>query len=101
MEVETIDYFSRNGSEVFTTVMDMRKTFDNVKRSMLFTKLLQKVVPGIYLRLLMAMYENQIVNVKWNELLSYTFAMKNGAEQGAVLSALLFCVYVDAHSLKY
>ena len=42
MVVETIDYFSRNGSEVFTSVMDMRKAFDNVKRSMLFTKLLQK-----------------------------------------------------------
>ena len=95
MVVETIDYFSRNGSEVFTSVMDMRKAFDNVKRSMLFTKLLQKGVPEIYIRLLMVMYENQIVNVKWNGLLSYTFTMKNGVKQGAVLSALLFCVYVD------
>ena len=94
MVVETIDYFSRNGSEVFTSVMDMRKAFDNVKRIMLFTKLLKKGVPEI--RLLMAMYENQIVNVKWNGLFSYTFAMKNGVKQGAVLSALLFCVYVDA-----
>ena len=63
---------------------------------MLFTKLLQKGVPEIYIRLLMVMYENQIVNVKWNGLLSYTFTMKNGVKQGAVLSALLFCVYVDA-----
>ena len=55
MVIETIDYFSRNGSEVFTSVMDMRKAFDNVKRSMLFTKLLQKGVPEIYIRLLMVM----------------------------------------------
>ena len=48
----------------------MRKAFDNVKRSILFTKLLQKGVPKIYIRLLMVMYENQIVNVKWNGLLS-------------------------------
>ena len=95
MVVETIDYFSRNGSEVFTSVMDMRKAFDNVKRGMLFTKLLQKGVPKIYIRLLMVMYENQIVNVKWNGVLSYTFTMKNGVKQGAVLPALLFCVYVD------
>ena len=95
MVVETIDYFSRNGSEVFTSVMDMSKAFDNVKHSLLFMKLLQKGIPAIYLRLLMVMYDNQVANVKWNGSLSYTFSMKNGVKQGAVLSALLFCVYVD------
>ena len=44
----------------------------------------------------MVMYENQIVNANWNGSLSYKFVMKNGVKQGAVLSALLFCVYVDA-----
>ena len=44
----------------------------------------------------MVMYENRIVNVKWNGLLSYTFTRKNGVKQGAVLSAFLFCVCVDA-----
>ena len=31
MVVETIDHFSRNGSEVFTSVMDMTRASDNVK----------------------------------------------------------------------
>ena len=43
----------------------------------------------------MEMYENQIANVKWNGSLSYTFAMKNGVKQGAVLSAVLYWVYMD------
>ena len=73
----------------------MTKAFDNVKHCILFTKLLQKGQPAIYIRLLMAMYDNQIANAKWNGSLSYTFAMKNGAKQGALLSALLYCVYVD------
>ena len=38
MVVETIGSFSRNGTEVFTSVMDMTKAFDNVKHSILFPK---------------------------------------------------------------
>ena len=53
----------------------MTKAFDNVKHSVLFTKLLQKDIPPIYLRLLMVMYDNQMVNVKWDGLLSDSFAM--------------------------
>ena len=100
MVVETIDYFSRNGSEVFTSVLDTRKAFDNVKRSILLTKLLQKGVPEIYIRLLMVMYENQIVNVKWNELLSYTFTMKNGANNERFYQQCYF-VCTWTHSSKY
>ena len=44
----------------------MTKAFDNAKHSKLFTKLLQKGIPAIYIRFLMVMYENQIVNVNWN-----------------------------------
>lgn len=38
LAVETIDYFSRNGSDVFTCVMDMTKAFDHVRQSTLFGK---------------------------------------------------------------
>ncbi|MEO2160307.1 MAG: reverse transcriptase domain-containing protein, partial [bacterium] len=95
MAVETIEYFLRNGSEVFTCVMDMTKAFDNVKHSMLFQKLIDKGIPGIYIRLLLVMYDKQHANVKWNGTLSESFPIKNGVKQGAVLSAILYCVYVD------
>ena len=36
LAIEAIDYFLRNGSEVFVGVMDMAKAFDNVKQSVLF-----------------------------------------------------------------
>ena len=42
LAIETIDYFLRNGSEVFVGVMDMSKAFDNVKQSVLFWKLIDK-----------------------------------------------------------
>lgn len=38
---------------------------------------------------------NQAVKVKWNGTLSEAFSIKNGVKQGAVLSAILFCVYID------
>ena len=95
MVVETIDFFSRNGSEVFTSVMDMTKAFDNVLHSKLFEKVLQRGIPVIYIRLLMVIYEKQQLCVQWNGKSSYIFGMKNGVKQGAVLSALLYCIYVD------
>ena len=32
LAIETINYFLRNGSEVFVGIMDMTKAFDNVKQ---------------------------------------------------------------------
>ena len=45
LAVETIDFYSRNGSEVFVGIMDMSKAFDNVRQSALFWKLIKKVNP--------------------------------------------------------
>ena len=56
LAIETIDYFLRNGSEVFVGVMDMVEAFDNVKQSVLFWKLIDKGVPPNYLRLLLNIY---------------------------------------------
>ena len=93
--IETIDYFTRNGSDIYSCIMDMTKAFDNVKHSTLFQKLVDKGLPEIYIRLIYVMYDNQTANVKWNGLLSKSFPLKNGVKQGAVLSAILYCVYVD------
>ena len=43
----------------------------------------------------MYMYMHQTAKVKWNGALSDAFSILNGVKQGAVLSAILFCVYVD------
>ena len=94
--VETIDYFQRNGSEVYACVMDLSKAFDRIKHSALFWKLLKKGMPPVYVRLLLVMYEKQNANVRWNNVLSETFSMNNGVKQGAVLSPILFCVYIDS-----
>ena len=71
--------------------MDMVKAFDNVKHSILFMKLLQKGVPAIYIRILMTMYEKQIVNVKWNGS-SYIRNEKWGQARSSFISVVILCV---------
>ena len=43
----------------------------------------------------MVTYKNQKLLVSWNGELSSAFTMGNGVKQGAVLSALLYNIYVD------
>ena len=95
LAVESINYFRRNESEVFTCFMDMKKAFDKVKHSLVFRKLIDRGLPSIFIRLLMYMYVNQTAKVKWNGHISHEFLLLNGVKQGAVLSAVLFCVYTD------
>ena len=95
MVVESINYFRRNNSNVYACFMDMKKAFDMVKHSTLFKKLIKRNFPPIFLRLLLVMYRSQSANVKWNGTTSNAFYIKNGVKQGAVLSAILFCIYID------
>ena len=95
MVIEGISYFIRNGSDVFTCTMDMTKAFDMVRHSTLFKKLIDLNFPMIFTRLLMTMYSMQYANVRWDGKLSRQFTINNGIKQGAVLSAILYCIYVN------
>ena len=93
--LENIQYFLRNGSEVFVCLMDMTKAFDMVQHSILFKKLLKCGLPPIFARLILFMYIYQKANVRWGGKLSDFFNMAHGVKQGAVLSAILYCFYTN------
>ena len=93
--IETINYFSKNGSDVFTCLMDMTKAFDMVKHSLLFKKLLSAGLPKIFVRLLLYIYINQFANVRWNGSFSSIFSISNGVRQGAILSGIFYCFYTN------
>ena len=99
--METVDYFLRNGSEVFACTMDMSKAFDVTTHSKMFMKMITgndtgKGLSITFIRLLIDIYTKQFANVRWgNAEVSSFFPMKNGVRQGAVLSAIAYCFYME------
>ena len=73
--------------------MDMAKAFDLVRHSIMFRKIITAGLSLIFVRLLILIYVNQFANVRWNGLFSEFFSMRNGVRQGAVLSAIFYCIY--------
>ena len=93
--VETITHFIRNGSDVSTCLMDMSKAFDAVKHSVLFNKLLKQGLPFIIVRFILITYRHEKANVKWIHKFSDYLNIQNGVKQGAVLSAIFYCMYTN------
>ena len=52
-------------------------------------------MPAIVVRLMLVMYLTQFANVRWCGAFSGVFSLRNGCKQGAVLSAIAYCVYVN------
>ena len=93
--LETIDYFMKRGSEVYTIATDMSKAFDLTLHSKMFEKMLEANLAPIYIRLLIFIYRNQEANVLWNSSeRSVNFPITNGTGQGRVFAAIAYCMYV-------
>ena len=95
MVLETIEYYRNNGGNVHAILLDASKAFDRVNYTKLFEKLIKKGMCPLTVRLLLNMYTNQKMQVKWSNHISPKFSISNGVRQGGVLSPLLFSVYVD------
>ena len=92
---ETISYFNSKGSNVYVTLLDASKAFDRVNYCKLFSKLLSRNLSPVVLRLLLYMYTNQSLKVRWGTCIGDKFNVTNGVKQGGVLSPTLFSVYMD------
>ena len=92
---ETISYFVNKGSNVYGMVLDATKAFDRINYCKLFRILLERNINPLICRLLLNMYTNQKLRVKWANEFSSIFSVSNGVKQGGVISPLLFCIYMD------
>ena len=67
--LETIDYYNYNKSSVFVLLLDASKALDKINYCKLFTDLLKRDVSPLVLRLLLHMYTNQTLCVRWGHAL--------------------------------
>ena len=87
-------------SNAFVLMLDASKAFDRVNYYKLFRELLKREMSPLVLRLLLFMYTNQTLRVKWGSVMSESFTVMNGVKQGGVLSPVLFAVYTDGLLLR-
>ena len=92
--LETTNFFTNRGGIVYACFLDLKKAFDLVKLSVLFSKLEKKLSP-ILLRMIIFCYINQCCCVRWNSSDSSCFRSTNGVRQGASISPMLFSLYID------
>ena len=95
MLLETIDYYNENNTDCYLLLLDASKAFDRVEYVKLFNTLRHRKMCPVVLRMLMNMYINQQIQVKWNNAISKQSNIKNGVKQGGCLSPSLFSVYLN------
>ena len=75
--------------------MDASKAFEKIHFEK-FSLLLEKKMPSLFIRILLNMYENQVISTEWNGVMSSSpFKVSNGVYQGGVISGILFTIYMD------
>ena len=93
---EVLAYYTQQAnSNVFCTFLDASKAIDKVHYCKLFSRLIERNVPPLVIRVLLNMYSGQHVRVLWNGIFSCDFLVKNGVKQGGIISPILFCIYFD------
>ena len=96
MVSEIAKLFKSRGGTTYAVMLDATKAFDRVEHLTLFSTLLEKGMDSLFVRLLIYMYVNQKLRVKWNNAVSETFEVHNGVKQGGVLSPVLFGIHLDS-----
>ena len=87
---EVISYYVECDSSVICTLLDASKAFDRLNFCVLFTKLIERGLPLVIIRILIFVYIHQNLYVQWNDAKSDIFHVTNGVKQGGVLSPFLF-----------
>jgi Reverse transcriptase (RNA-dependent DNA polymerase) len=93
------DSIRQHRTPVFCKFLDALKAFDRLYYCKLSKLLLKHELPVTILRVLINTYtnntNNSIVRVIWGGATSDYLSIVNGVKHGAVLSPVLFCVYID------
>ena len=97
---EIIKYYFDRGTNVYCCFVDATMAFGRTHIGSLFKLLLSRNVPGIIIRILFDLYNRQTVVTKWLDSCSSPCKVLNGVNQVAILSPILFSMYIDVLILK-
>ena len=92
---EAVTECRRKKKKAYICLLDAHKAFDTVSHKGLFIKLLQTGIPRDIFLSLLYWYSNLSSCVRWNSHISHYFPIKQGVRQGAVLSPLLYSLYIN------
>ena len=95
---QVLDYCHSLSSPVYVAFMDASKAFDKVNHFHLLSKLIERDLPIIIVRLLYFWFRSQRFIVRWGNCVSQSFNAQNGVRQGGIGSPIFFNVYLDSLS---
>ena len=76
-------------------LFDYSRAFDTVRRTALLEKMIKKGVPETYIAWTRSWLSNRTARVRVGDELGRTRVLREGVPQGAVLSPLLFIIFID------
>lgn len=97
---QIVDFYNMYNSPVYACFLDASKAFDKLNHWYLFSKLLDRGMPVLIVRILLYLYTHQKYTVRWVDCYSDFFYVSNGAPQGRILSPSFFNLYMDELSDK-
>ena len=96
-------FFNNRSSNVYIVSLDASKAFDRVNNFRLFSTLINKTFPIVFIKVIINWYSILRTIIRWNGFESDNLRVLSGVRQCGVLSPLLFKCYVDRiiSQLKY
>ena len=92
---ETVQHLRDQKKKAYVARLDVQKAFDTVWHNGLFHKLYSYGIKDHAWRILRKWYQSTTSTVLWDGEQSHPFNIKQGVKQGAVLSPLLYSLFVN------
>ena len=97
---QVAEYCRNLSRSVYACFRDASKAFDRVNHSVLLNKLFVRQVPSVVIFILKFWFTQQSFCVKCGNATADVFTGTNGLRQGAILSPVLFNMYIDCLSMN-